>query len=249
MSGLVFPYRTRDITAPRLGLIALQADETIEMDMRRMLPADVELMVSRVLSSTEVTSDTLAEMEHHLTTAASLFPEAMEFDALGYGCTSGTAQIGAGEVARRVRAGVVAKNVTEPLSALISACSALGIRKLALLSPYVASVSERLREALRDAGIDTPVFGSFDIGVEATVVRISPVSIEDAALALMKGADVDALFLSCTNLRALDVIAPLESALNKPVLASNQVLAWHMLKAVQSGAGADAPGRLFRPGS
>jgi maleate isomerase len=39
---------------------------------------------------------------------------------------------------------------------------------------------------------------------------------------------VDGLFLSCTNLRTLDVIAPLEEKLKMPVLSSNLVLAWHL---------------------
>ncbi|MEC9343760.1 MAG: Asp/Glu racemase, partial [Pseudomonadota bacterium] len=37
----------------------------------------------------------------------------------------------------------------------------------------------------------------------------------------------------CTNLRTLDVIAPIEAQCGKPVLSSNQVLSWHM--ALQAG--------------
>jgi len=246
MSGKTFPYEVAELTAPCLGLIALQSDETVERDMRRLLPSDIEFMVTRVPSSEDVTSDTLAAMEGHLTAAASLFPQGSRFDAVAYGCTSGAAQIGPAQVAAKIRDAIDVATVTQPLSSLVAACSHMGIKRLALLSPYVTSVSARLRDALQTAGIETPVFGSFEVGREATVVRITAASVEAAALELMQDADVDALFLSCTNLRTLDVIQTLEQKLGLPVLSSNQVLAWHMMTQAGIAAPDAAPGLLFQ---
>jgi maleate isomerase len=245
MSAAPFAYELIELDAPRLGLIALQADETIEGDLRRLLPGRVDFMVSRVPSGAEVTAETLAEMEGHLAHAAALLPAAARFDAIGYGCTSGTARIGAQNVAARIAGAINTAAVTDPLSGLIAACAHLGIRRLALLSPYVAEVSEGLRQALGQAGIATPVFGSFEVSAEASVVRISQASIAAAAAGLMRAAEVDALFLSCTNLRALDLIVPLETEFDRPVLSSNQVLAWHMMRLAGVAPPADAPGRLF----
>ena len=248
MTEPVFPFQVKELGAPRLGLIALQSDESIEGDMRRLMPRDVELMVSRVVSDEDVTSETLAAMEGYLTTAASLFPRGVRFKAVGYGCTSGTAQIGPDQVAEKVMAGTDVATVTQPLSALVAACEALGLRKLTMLSPYVAEVSGRLRDALQAGGIETPVFGSFNVGSEAIVVRIDAPSIMAASIELMRGADtsVDGLFISCTNLRTLDIIDPLEDALGVPVLTSNQVLAWHMMHVAGLRASSSAPGRLFK---
>ncbi|MCR9125039.1 MAG: Asp/Glu racemase [Rhodobacteraceae bacterium] len=239
-------YRLTEPPGPRLGLIALQSDETIERDLRRLLPETVEWMVSRVPMAPEVTSDTLAQMETALTGAAALFPLGLRFDCIGYGCTSGTAQIGADVVAGMIRAGVRADAVTEPLSALVAACGALNLKRIAVLSPYVASVSDRLHGALAGQGVTVADFGSFNIAEEAAVVRIDPASIRDAALQVMRGSTADALFLSCTNLRALEVVETLETELNLPVLTSNQVLAWHMLDRSGGPLHPGAPGRLFR---
>lgn len=246
MGGQIFGYDVVSLSEPRLGLIALQSDETIERDMRLLLPDAATLFVSRVPSDVEVTSATLSAMEGHLSAAASLFPLGARLDAVGYGCTSGTAQIGVDNVAAKVRSAADVGGVTQPLSSLIEASRALGLTRIALLSPYVAQVSGRLRKALAAAGIATPVFGSFEASTEATVVRISPSSLRDAALSLMSGAEVDALFISCTNLRTMEVIAPLEAELGKPVLTSNQVLAWHMMRLAGTQAPDRAPGRLFR---
>ncbi len=225
-----YTYSMRPPDGPILGLVALQSDQTIEGDLRRMLPLQTELYVSRVPSGAEVTSDSLAEMEGHLAKAASLLPPQVTYDVVGYGCTSGTAQIGAAEIAKHVRAGTHTRAVTEPVSALVAACAALNLRKIAILSPYVAEVSDNLRRVLADAGVHTPVFGSFDEAEEACVVRIDSASVYAAAVDLMQDADVDGLFLSCTNLRTLAVIKPLEQVLGLPVLSSNLVMGWHLAR-------------------
>ena len=168
-----FPYELVEDTRLILGLIALQADETIETDFRRLLPKDVNFLVSRVASGTEVTSESLAEMEQHLTRSAELFPRGLAFDAVGYGCTSGTAQIGPQKIADLVRSGVNTSAVTEPVSALIDACKCLGIQRLGFLSPYIESVSENLRDTLKFNGVETPVFGTFAEPEEAKVYLIA----------------------------------------------------------------------------
>lgn len=240
-----FPHSLEPLRAPQIGLVVLQSDESLEPDFRRLLPRGAELLVSRVPSGDEVTPESLAEMEAHLTGAAALFPRSARFAAVGYGCSSGTAQIGAAEVARRMAAGCVMEAVTEPVSALVAACHALGIARLALLSPYMATVSERLREVLATEGIATPIFGSFEVAEEARVARIDGASIRVASEALLAEGGAEALFLSCTNLRALDVIPELEARLGLPVLSSNLVLAWHLMMLAGVPAPADAPGRLL----
>lgn len=240
-----FAYTLSEPSGARLGLIVLKSDETIEGDMRRLLPTDVQFMVSRVPSDSEVTCDTLASMEGHLSTAAALFPSGLNFDVVGYGCTSGTAQIGVDKVASRLRDSLEIGAVTQPLSSLLAACAHLGLKRLALLSPYVPAVSDTLRAALCKDGITTDVVGSFEVGTETDVVRIDPAAVQRAAITLMENADVDGLFLSCTNLRTLDVIEPLETRLGLPVLSSNQVLAWHMMRLAGLRAPARSPGLLF----
>ena len=244
MSARTFSFALDAPRPPQVGLVALQSDETVEPDLRRLLPETLDLLVTRVPSGAEVTAETLAAMEHHLAGAASLFPPGARFRAVGYACTSGTAQIGRERIAALVGDACRTQAATEPVSALIAACGALGVRRLALLSPYIAAVSERLRAVLAEAGIATPLVGSFDVAEEARVARIGPDSIMGAARSLAARGGADAIFLSCTNLRTLDVIAPLEAETTLPVLSSNLVLAWHMAELASSGLARGAPGCL-----
>lgn len=244
-----FAYQLHDAYAAyaRLGLVVLQVDETIEHEFARLLPPSVaSLNVTRVPSAPDVTPETLAQMAAQLPAAAALLPNSFRHDAVAYACTSGTTVIGVARVAELVHSGCDTAAVTNPLTALIAACAHLGVKRLALLSPYVESVSERLRQRLGEAGIDTPHFGSFNESAEAKVARIDGESVLQAATALGQHADCDAVFLSCTNLRTLDVIDAIEAQIAKPVLSSNQVLAWHLAQLAGLTLEHAGGGRLWR---
>lgn len=230
-----------------IGLITLQTDETIESDMRRFFPEkDIGFYVSRVSCGPQTTKNTLAMMEVDLPKAAKLLPPPIDFDVVGYGCTSGTAVIGAEKVAQLVTAGCNASMVTDPLTALIAACHTLKISRLGFLSPYIADVSLTLRNALQQNGIGSPVFGSFNEAVETNVARISGTSIIEASKALCSQGQIEAIFLSCTNLQTIDIIEEIETACHVPVLSSNQVLAWHIKTLSGLETGSTGVGRLMQ---
>ena len=184
-------------------------------------------------------------MEASLAEASALLPAAAHFDVVGYACTSGAALIGAGRVAQLVSGAVKCKAVTTPLDAAHAAFSALGLRRLAVISPYIASVAEPLCAALGTA--TTQIVSSCAIGeeVEARVARIAPASLVRAAREIAAGGGIDGLFLSCTNLRTFDILDDLETELGLPVLSSNQVLAWHMARLSGLASQARIPGRAL----
>lgn len=105
MSFRVFPYEPVEVFPTQLGLIVLQSDETVEQDFRRLFGPEVELQFTRIRSGADVTPETLAAMEGDLGASAELLCPWTRFAAVGYGCTSGTAQIGRAQVAALVSAG------------------------------------------------------------------------------------------------------------------------------------------------
>lgn len=243
---MALPYILDADRRTQIGIIALQSDESLEPDLRRLMPEDVEYLVTRVPSGLSVSPDTLRAMEDKLISAASLLPRGARFAAVGYGCTSASAEIGSGRVAELVKAGVPTPAVTEPLTAMIAACRHLGAQRIGLVNPYVEAVSLSLHDAMTRAGLEVVAFGSFNEAEEERVVRISPDSIIEAALHVAGQAPCDAIFLSCTNLRTLSTIEPIEERLGLPVLSSNQVLAWHLARLAGCAAGGEGVGRLFR---
>ena len=229
MNYLPYTLDRDDPDASPMGLIVLQTDETIEPEFNAYF-ADrtCPIYVSRIPSGTDVTTDTLAEMERALPAAADLLPKIRPYRVVGYGCTSASSVIGSERVEQMVQKTCNADVVTNPLRAASACAMNLGVSRLALLSPYVEEVNEPLRRSFAENGIVMDVFGSFGESEEAKVVRISKQSVVEAALRLGADSSVEAVFISCTNLRTFDAIPEIQGRLNKPVLSSNQSLAWHM---------------------
>ena len=226
-----------------LGLIVLATDETMEPELSTILPsAGNALYHARIPSAPDVTPETLKQMEADLPATAALLPD-RAFDVIGYGCTSGATVIGPDRVAELVQGARPARSVTNPLTATIAACRALGARKVGFVTPYLPSVSSAMRAALEAAGLEITTFTSFEQQSEVTVARIEEASTLAAMEAVAEGAEV--IFASCTNLRSFGIIAEAEARTGLPVLSSNLALGWHMTRLAGVTPKPGAPGRIF----
>jgi maleate isomerase len=212
-----------------LGLVVLPADETLENEMRGLLPRDgVAMYHSRIDMPPEVSPETLASMEAALPMAVSLLPSC-KLDVIGYGCTSGATMIGPGRVAAIIREVHPEAQTSDPVSATIAACRKLGARRIGFVTPYVEAVSAAMRGLLERNGFEIAGYGSFMESDDRVVARISPDSILSAIEAVSAESDCDAVFVSCTNLRVANIAARAESIISRPVISSNLALAWHMM--------------------
>ncbi|MCX2725135.1 aspartate/glutamate racemase family protein [Roseibium salinum] len=228
------------------GLIVLLVDETIEAEFRTIFTLDgVSLFHSRIESAPEVTHSTLMRMKERLTDAAAFLPANRPLDAIGYACTSGATVIGSDAVEAAVRKAHPQASVTDPARAVMAALKHMNVTRLGIVSPYVEEVSGAICDLLRQNGLETLAAGSFGQAEEAVVARISLKSVEEAICTVGSDPQVEAVFASCTNLRTFPVIERSERRLGKPVISSNQALAWHMMVLAGLPSGGAGPGRLF----
>ena len=245
MTALPFELDSGPGTRATLGVVVLKTDETMEGDLRAFLPSDgVALYHTRIPFEPIVTEETLARMEADLTASVAMLPTDAPFKVIGYGCTSASAVIGEDRIAQRVAAVYPEALVTNPFTAAKSALNALGAKRIGLVTPYVAEVSETMRERFADAGIETAALASFEQMEDAVVARISPQSVLDAIVKIGSETKVDAVFAACTSLRTAAVITEAEAILGLPVLSSNQALAWHMMRLAGLSDAPKAIGRL-----
>jgi len=119
--------------------------------------------------------------------------------------------------------------VTNPVTAAAEALRALGIQRIALLTPYIDEVNYVVEKHFLDEGFQIIEKASFKVTTEPETRQISPESIFEAALKIGR-TDVDGVFISCTALRCSSIIEPLEAELGKPIVTSNQAVAWHCLR-------------------
>lgn len=230
-----------------LGVIVLQADETLEPELGPLFAIDgVALYHARVPCANEITPETLRRSKQDLPVTAALLPTARPLDVVAYACTSGTTVLGMEAVAAALHSAHPDAAVTNPVLALIEACSALGLRKIGFLTPYLPVVSQAMRALLEENGLEIATFGSFEQESDRAVARISHRSVINAVAAVAGDDTVDAVFASCTNLRSFAIIDLMEAEIGKPVLTSNLVLAWHMAQLAGLSGEVRGPGRLFR---
>jgi maleate isomerase len=231
----------------RLGLIVLSTDETLEFEARQVLAGrQANLMHARILSQPEVTPEALQTMAQSLTKTAMLLPA--DLAAIAYGCTSAATVIGPERVQQLVQKAHPGVPVTNPMSAVIAGLRALGASRIALVTPYVASVTAPMRAHLLQHGIEVVSEISFAESDDRKVARISEATTRAAMLDAGRAEGVEAIFVSCTNLRSFAVIDVVEAALDLPVISSNQALIWHLLHLAGIKPTGWGPGRLYQRG-
>lgn len=229
-----------------IGLVALATDHVCELDLRRIIPQDrLPLYVGRIGFAPEITVETLGAMRDGITAAASLILAGGRLDVLAYGCTSGTMVIGEDEVFARLRAARPGIACTSPPTAALAALQALGLRRIAVLTPYTEDVNRRVIDYFTGRGLDIAAFGAFNKGSDAEIAAIAPASIVAAARAL-DTPDIEGIFLSCTGLRGAAVVEAIEEQLGKPVITSNQAMAWHAMRLAGYREPVQGFGRLLR---
>ncbi|MGB1252572.1 MAG: maleate cis-trans isomerase family protein [Candidatus Promineifilaceae bacterium] len=233
-------------TRAKIGLVVLQTDQTIEHEFSKVFRGEgVALYHARIPNAMEVTPDTLRQMAQDLPRAAALLPSSFNFDAIGYACTSGATMIGEQRIEQIIRPIHPSAKTSNPITACKAALTALGLKRIALLTPYAPEVTLEMQANLKTAGFEINAVASFNQSDDFTVARITSNSILDAVLRVGKREDCDCVFVSCTSLRALDIISTAEAQLNKPVLSSNQALAWHLMRLAGLADTPTGLGRIF----
>lgn len=214
----------------RAGLIIPSVNTTLEPELAWLAPAGVSFHAARIMLR-ETTEAGLREMNRDVGTAAELIASVSP-DAVAYACTSGSFLEGAAGLERQVEAiaRVVGCPVVATSAALLDALRSLDVQRVALATPYLDAINQIERRFLESAGFD--VVSVEGLGLSGRAIReVKPAAVVDLARRADR-AQAQALFISCTDFRALEVAAELEALLRKPVLTSNQVTLWAILRAL-----------------
>ncbi|MDA0341669.1 MAG: Asp/Glu racemase [Proteobacteria bacterium] len=246
------PHEIDNIIArrARIGLIALATDHVIDHELARLLGdiAGVQLYTTRVPMEAQVSRNSLAAMESRLGAAATTLLPGVPLDVIGYGCTSASVVIGEDKVAAAIHGARPGVQVTTPITAGLAALASLGAKRIGLLTPYVEEVNAPLRAYFIDRGITIDTAATFSEPDDNKAGMITPASIRRAVVDLFKGKTLDAVFISCTSLRAATLVPELEATLGHPVTTSNHALAWHLLRLSGVDEAMPAKGKLYELG-
>jgi maleate isomerase len=210
-----------------VGLLALATDANVENDLHRLLPSGVGLYTTRIPNADPITIETLGATSERITTAARMVLPGRNLDVLVYGSTSGTVVLGPGEIERRLREAKPRASVLTPVSAAETALHGLGVRKLSVLSPFVRPVSQLIADHFERAGFEITNVAGFELKRDLHMTRLPSWALVQAARQTC-APSADGLFIPGTSVRSTEVIEDIESVIGRPVVTSNQAIAWRL---------------------
>ncbi|KIH96514.1 Asp/Glu racemase [Streptomonospora alba] len=215
-----------------VGIVA-PYDFALDRELWRWAPDDVSLYVTRLpFVPVPVTVDQASALSNGDDVARAtrdlLAPEPL---VVGYACASGSFVHGA-EGQLRLRQSILdagAPAAVTTSGATIQALEALDVRRIAVVTPYVDSVTDRLLEYLAEHGVESA--SSVGLGLLGHIWKTTYSEVVQAVREADR-PDAEAVFISCTNVLTYDIIAPLERMLGKPVIAANQVTMWAAMQSM-----------------
>jgi len=234
----------------KIGLIVPSSNTTCEMEFHRMVPEGVSVHTARVFNP-EVTQEEEKE-KAMLEMSAELLRAAREVASVQpgviiYACTTASFIKGPGydrELGDRVRreTGIPGYSTT---TAVMEALKALGLKRIALATPYAQSIGERETIFLEKEIPGMKVVAEKHLGYVANLPkgRLTPQSAYQTAREVDR-PEADGIFISCTNWRTMEIIEQLERDCGKPVITSTQASFWMAIKTL-GVAGSKGFGSLF----
>ena len=230
---------------PKVGLIALSTDQTIEGDFNNIcknLP--LEIFINRIHNQNPLTKENLLKMEDDLESVTNKILPNEKINTIAYGCTSGTIAIGEDKVKEKILLAKPGCYVTTPVTSAIKAFQQMNIKKIALFTPYPDAVNKTILEYFTKKNIEVSSFASLNLNLDTEFANVDPNYILEISSKL-ETKNADALFISCTALPVLSIIDQLEQKIQKPVLSSNQTLIWDTIRSVRYESPIKGYGKLL----
>lgn len=235
----------------RIGVLVPFTNTNLEPDLAMVRPLGVSFHFARmggydideVPDAGQMAGMGEASLDEPLRLLAGARP-----DVVLYGCTSATLTHGPAfdrDLTGRIEAQFGASTVTAA-GALVNALGVLGINRIGFASPYVSEINDLAISFLESAGVEA--VSRADVGValdNVTQGELSP----DEVFELGRRADsaeAEAIVLSCTDMRSIEVIERLEAALGKPVVSSNQAMLFAACQSLGIDSELAGCGRLSR---
>ena len=209
----------------KIGFVLLATEQTIQDDVMRLRPPGVGIHFTRAFIPDRIANDTLGDQLGLLADAsATLLPDG-SLDVVCYACTSGSIVMGEDRVHRELKRGNPNAKPTSLIAGVIKALRELGVKSLAVATPYLDEINRLEATYLEAAGFDVVNIEGLNVERDSDMVRITPEYLAEFAQSVDRKS-ADCLFFSCGAMRSLGIVAELEARLSKPVVVSNQAMIW-----------------------
>lgn len=230
----------------RIGVINPSAAVTFDHEWARMLPRGVSFHVTRLLL-VDGSATALAAMAARAAEAARILSTS-RVHVVAYACTLGS--LFRGVVGERALAAELERAAGVPAVTMARAAAealrALGVRRVAVGNPYGVEANRWVRQYLEGEGLVVTALRGTAVADSWSIAQAQPRSAFDLGREVLAEApDADGIFLSCGNMRTVEVLDELEELTGRPVVSSNQAMLWYSLRILGIHAPVRGYGRLL----
>lgn len=192
-----------------------------------MAPEGIRFLTTRMPFRRTGVEEGLTGLFDSLEAQALLLADAQP-DLIAVNCTAATMLAGPQLINRRVLAATGIDSVTT-IEAVLAALQVCGMRRIALMTPYLPEVVQAEITFLSGQGIEVVATAGQACASPVEQGEIPPAYWLETGrqLACM---DCDGLLVSCAGVQISVVLAQLEQVWQRPVVSSNQALLWHCLR-------------------
>ena len=213
----------------KLGFILMSTDLAAESDFFDMVPEGVAVHITRLKTDDHTTNETLARHIDAMADAASRLQPDARPDVICYGCTSGSIIIGEEKVMAEIVKGAPYAKPMTIATGVVDALRELAVKKLVVGTPYIDEINTAEAEFLIAKGFEILDIQGLNLTTGLEFGCVTPAYWKKFALEIDQ-PDADAIFLSCSGIRSLEVVAEIEATIGKPVITSNQAQMWSCLR-------------------
>lgn len=239
----------------RIGLVVPSSNTTVETELPAILgrhsSAEFSFHSSRMRMS-NVSPKELAAMNGQRERCVLELGDAQP-DVILYACLVALMASGPGEhqrveelIAEQLATGGSEARVRSSAGALVEALRAVQARRIALVTPYMLPLAERVVEYIQAEGIDVVDWHALEVESNHDVACIPGDRVINAARSLDLSS-VDALIISaCVQMPSLGLVDEAEKEFGLPVLSAATAGAYSILRAVGLPATITGAGSLMR---
>jgi maleate cis-trans isomerase len=230
----------------RIGLLLPSSNTTQEFEFTRVMPDGITLHAARLPLSTVEQSAAVPWSVEDIEIESRKLADA-DVDAIVLSTTAPGFANGIGydqELIERIET-VSGKKATTASIALIQALAALDIKRVGIGAPWSEAVNGALAASMAASGLSVVSHNTLGCVSDLEIGLLEEQTAYDMGIAVDR-PDAQAVVLACGNWLTLGIVERLEASIGKPILTTNQVSLWAVLRLVGYHAPVFGWGRLLR---
>jgi maleate isomerase len=241
----------------RIGLIVPSSNTTMETELPELFRRQGEATGHRYTfhsaraAMKQVTREELAAMVGRAAECATAVSDA-DVDVIAYACLVAVMAQGSGAhkeseqvIAEAARANGHPAAVVSSAGALVRTLGTIGVHRVAMVTPYMAPLTQVVREYIEGEGIDVLDAIALEVPDNLAVGRLDPEKLPEIARGLRREGAEAIVLSACVQMPSLAAVQRVEDELGLPVVTAATATTYEVLRSLGHEPRIHGAGRLL----